>query len=408
MGWRFRQSFKVIPGVRLNLSRSGLSASIGAAPFTVNIGPRGLSGTASIPGTGISYRQHLGRDRHTDDARVRSRRDPGNFSGSSVPAVPVPGSDYRLPHGTSEAPIEQVRSASTELLTSDSLRELKQLMQMTFEERQAIGRELASAKPQQERAQRRYRSWDAGFLFKRLFTTAFTRRQEECETATARVAELEEQLHLTTVVTEFEIDREQADPYFRMRDAFASLCECASIWDVMTHQATDKFHERTTADVRVTRQQVRFTLDRSDLIQWEQPVPRLHNANGGDMYLYPGFILYRAAKTAFSVIGYHDVKPQISKVSFQEVERVPNDARVVGQTWAKANKDGSRDRRFTNNYQIPVVLYGALSLKSTTGLWEEFQFSNPDRLVRFLAALKGFVESFRGSTGPSIRADGHT
>ena len=46
MSWRFRQSFKIIPGVRLNLSKSGLSASIGGAPFTVNVGPRGVFGTA--------------------------------------------------------------------------------------------------------------------------------------------------------------------------------------------------------------------------------------------------------------------------------------------------------------------------------------------------------------------------
>jgi len=32
MVWRFRHSFKVIPGVRLNLSKRGLSACIGSAP----------------------------------------------------------------------------------------------------------------------------------------------------------------------------------------------------------------------------------------------------------------------------------------------------------------------------------------------------------------------------------------
>jgi len=39
MGWRFRQSFTVIPGLRLSLSKSGLSASIGRSPFTLNVGP---------------------------------------------------------------------------------------------------------------------------------------------------------------------------------------------------------------------------------------------------------------------------------------------------------------------------------------------------------------------------------
>jgi len=49
MSWRFRRSFKVIPGVRLNLSKSGVSCSIGGAPFTVNVGPRGALGRVAHP-----------------------------------------------------------------------------------------------------------------------------------------------------------------------------------------------------------------------------------------------------------------------------------------------------------------------------------------------------------------------
>src|SRR5258708_38694342 len=106
MGWRFRTSFKIIPGLRLNLSRSGLSASIGGAPFTVNVGPRGVYGTGSIPGTGIQLRQRL-----TDDSRQGER--PDEFA--DLPTPPQIGS------GVSS--LREIRSASTERLTSDSLKE---------------------------------------------------------------------------------------------------------------------------------------------------------------------------------------------------------------------------------------------------------------------------------------------
>jgi len=208
------------------------------------------------------------------------------------------------------------------------------------------------------------------------------------------VTELEEQLRLTIVATHIEIDKEQAEPYFRLRDDFAALCECGAIWDVKTHQATDKFHERTTANRRIMRERVAFALDSCDLIQWDQKVPHLSNSKGGDLYLYPGFILYRTAKEAFSVIDYHDVKGESVSVSFQEEEGVPSDSNVIGQTWARANKDGSPDRRFAGNYPIPIALYGAVTFKSATGLWEEFQFSNPQRLVRFLNSFNAFVASF--------------
>ena len=58
MGFRFRKSIKIIPGVRLNLSKSGISTSLGGKGATVNIGKRSRA-TIGIPGTGISYVQPL-------------------------------------------------------------------------------------------------------------------------------------------------------------------------------------------------------------------------------------------------------------------------------------------------------------------------------------------------------------
>lgn len=59
MGWRFRKSFKVLPDVRLNVRKKGISTSIGPKGAKVNIGPNGTRFTASIPGTGLSYTTRL-------------------------------------------------------------------------------------------------------------------------------------------------------------------------------------------------------------------------------------------------------------------------------------------------------------------------------------------------------------
>lgn len=55
MGFRFRRSVKIAPGVRLNFSRSGVSTSIGGPGATVNLSKRGARGTVGLPGTGLSY-----------------------------------------------------------------------------------------------------------------------------------------------------------------------------------------------------------------------------------------------------------------------------------------------------------------------------------------------------------------
>lgn len=60
MALRFRKSFKLAPGVRMNLSGGGASWSIGPRGATVGIGKRGTYLNAGIPGTGISARQKIG------------------------------------------------------------------------------------------------------------------------------------------------------------------------------------------------------------------------------------------------------------------------------------------------------------------------------------------------------------
>ena len=65
MGFRFRKQIKLLPGVRLNISKSGISTSIGTRGATVNFSKRGTRTTFGIPGTGISYSTTTGRKRST-------------------------------------------------------------------------------------------------------------------------------------------------------------------------------------------------------------------------------------------------------------------------------------------------------------------------------------------------------
>jgi LPXTG-motif cell wall-anchored protein len=54
-GLRFRKIISLIPGVKLNLSKSGASVSLGQKGFTYNIGAKGSRTTVGAPGTGVSY-----------------------------------------------------------------------------------------------------------------------------------------------------------------------------------------------------------------------------------------------------------------------------------------------------------------------------------------------------------------
>jgi len=55
MGLRFYRRLSLIPGLRVNLSKSGASLSIGHRGAWYTIGPRGSRATIGLPGTGLYY-----------------------------------------------------------------------------------------------------------------------------------------------------------------------------------------------------------------------------------------------------------------------------------------------------------------------------------------------------------------
>ena len=57
MPFRVYRRFSIIPGLRVNLSRSGASVSIGHRGGWFTFGPHGRRVTMGLPGSGLSYTQ---------------------------------------------------------------------------------------------------------------------------------------------------------------------------------------------------------------------------------------------------------------------------------------------------------------------------------------------------------------
>ena len=65
MGWRFRKRIKILPGVYINLSKSGISTNVGIKGASVTFGPKGTYVNTGLPGTGL-YR----RDKVSDSSAI--------------------------------------------------------------------------------------------------------------------------------------------------------------------------------------------------------------------------------------------------------------------------------------------------------------------------------------------------
>lgn len=73
-------------------------------------------------------------------------------------------------------------------------------------------------------------------------------------------------------------------------------------------------------------------------------------------------------------IEYVNVAIESNNGQFVEREAVPGDAKVVGRTWKYVNKNGSPDRRFKDNHEIPVCLYNFFRFSSRSGAALDLRF----------------------------------
>ena len=62
MGLRFRKSIKICKGVKVNISKSGLSLSVGTKGASLNFSDKGTRVTAGLPGSGLSYSTMLSKN----------------------------------------------------------------------------------------------------------------------------------------------------------------------------------------------------------------------------------------------------------------------------------------------------------------------------------------------------------
>ncbi|MBI4751390.1 MAG: DUF4236 domain-containing protein [Acidobacteria bacterium] len=68
MGFRFRKSIKIAPGLKVNLSTKGMSLTVGGQGASVNVGSAGTFLNLGLPGTGLSYRTKVSSNRRKNPA----------------------------------------------------------------------------------------------------------------------------------------------------------------------------------------------------------------------------------------------------------------------------------------------------------------------------------------------------
>lgn len=103
---------------------------------------------------------------------------------------------------------------------------------------------------------------------------------------------------------------------------------------------------------------------------------------------FPDRVLVFKGKSVGGVT-YDRLKFTSKPVSYIENDGLASDAKVIGRTWQYVNQNGSPDRRFKNNRELPICEFNECSLTTPDGLDVHFFASRPGA---FDAMAKASIE----------------
>lgn len=369
MTWSYRKRIKVIPGVHLNISKRGISTNIGVRGANITISGSGAHLNIGIPGTGIRSRIKLSEGQPSLD----KQGDPDLLK-----------------------PLDKGNIFSAEIheITCQNMQGIKEAIALSLTQRGELLADLNKVRASLLKS-RIEQAASYLLIYGLLSRSAANRIKGDIEAKLDAIQQLKYHIDHSQVGLDVQFDQDIRMKYERAVEAFKRLCSSQKIWDVTNAEVEDRKKTRSAASILIKKTEVKFGLRQLPGIQSQTQAMWLQNANGGDIYIYPTFIVMFSNKSKFGVIGLDELGFEQGQVRFVENGIMPKDAMVVGQTWAKVNANGTPDRRFKENHQIPIALYGQFQLLSSTGLREEYQFSNCKSADEFGSAFSAFQSAVK-------------
>ncbi|MXZ83939.1 MAG: DUF4236 domain-containing protein [Synechococcus sp. SB0666_bin_14] len=368
MAWAFRRRIKVIPGVTINLSKSGISTSVGVRGASLTFKSDGVYRNLGLPGTGIYSREKVG-------AYGRQGAGKATAAPTLEPAQASP--DYSF------------RSADPVQVTSESLLGLQLAVIDARQQRQELVKDAASI--QQSLASL---NWVALLCKICLiyFLVALIRKrfQSGIKARGEALQEVEQAIENSSVSLAIAMDDDCRAAFRAVQSTFDRLSNCQFIWDLTSASNVDQVRSRSATSISFDRSLTKCQRKAlSGITSPELPLVFL-NRNGADIYIYPGFFVMDDSLARLGILDMKELEVDYTPNRFIEKEAIPQDSKRVGQVWEKSNKDGSRDRRYSENRQWLVMEYGEVTFRSGSGIHEKYLFSDAEAAESFVDLLVKF------------------
>jgi len=212
------------------------------------------------------------------------------------------------------------------------------------------------------------------YLF--IFGIFIKRFRENYKNSKAEVEAAETVYNSFKLDIDFNMDDPMLNDYIALKNGFEKLTTSKKIWNITSQQFIDRIKERSYSDTKIRKTSVNFSSSTLEYINTKYRAFKFQIANDCNLYIYPGFVIMTMFDSSFKIIDFRDVELDYSEQRFVEFDPVPSDTKVIDHTWQYVNKDGSPDKRYNHNPQIPIVMYCELVLKSSKDLYQSFHVSN--------------------------------
>lgn len=345
MSFYLRKSIKVGP-IRFNLSKSGIGVSGGVKGLRVGTGPRG--NYIHMGRGGIYYRKTLGggKKRGASGAPQRLYQEPFPSGGMTPPEIP-------------EVPMTEIESSDVSQMSHSSSVELL--------------RELHDKKNIA-----RIGPWVLGggiILFLVALSASFhpfLLLIIAVSVGIGSVYAFQRDEVLKTAVLFYDFDPVLEQAYGVLHAGATQLAQCAGCWHIAASGNVHDSRYHAGASKLVDRKATTIRAESPHFLKTN--IQTVAIAVGRQtLYFFPDRMLIFASGRV-GAVGYDELTVSVSQRRFIE-DTAPQDAQVVDHTWRYVNKNGSPDRRFANNRQLPVCLYDEIHFASRSGINEIIQVS---------------------------------
>ena len=279
---------------------------------------------------------------------------------------------------------------------SSSIGDFIKLVQDCYQQKNALIKELSEVK-------KTVNSKKNILTFLKLIIIGFflSSLKKEIEELNDYIVIIESNLQKCKVLVDCQFDTENKKNYNNLIQHFNSLSKSKKIWDITSQTWNDGTRDRSHATSLIDRRESFFNIDSLDLIETNASMMFFKNKNGNDFYIGPSFLISYGGANDIKIVDIDDVSVEFGSTNFIETSAVPSDAKILSYTWKYMNKNGGPDKRYNDNYKIPLVNYAELEFKSNKiKLLEKYQISNIDLTKKFVAIFKEYQspKSTKGGT----------